>query len=166
MRVASELLSPAPRVDTWVLATPTLGYRLTWLALGPPQPIVAILARGPRQAWHPWDPVAAWPGLAPEGHSQQEQQQVEPEGEPHIHLGEEAGGRVRSQPPVPPFFPPYRPWPGSAQPLDPTSCSLGSYQSDWWSLPHFRKGQPEITPCPHRAGTQPHLGLGAEVLSQ
>lgn len=36
-----------------------------------------ILPRGPRQAWHPWDPVAAGAGLAPEGQSQQKQQQVE-----------------------------------------------------------------------------------------
>lgn len=36
-----------------------------------------ILPRSPRQAWYPWDSIAAGAGLAPERQSQQKQQQVE-----------------------------------------------------------------------------------------
>lgn len=36
-----------------------------------------ILPRSPRQAWYPWDSIAAGAGLAPEWQSQQKQQQVE-----------------------------------------------------------------------------------------
>lgn len=36
-----------------------------------------ILPRSPRQAWYPWDSIAAGAGLAPERQSQQKQQQAE-----------------------------------------------------------------------------------------